>query len=199
MSSPPPDETDPAERERSAAEIDAQFAAIVAAMSGSMAWDAPDQASTAGGLHPADTREVEPDRRTAEDRAAAEDRAVTDERERRRALRRAQRAEEVALFAAAQADADAEFQADNEHFTPPDPPPVPRPGRRTVVALLLMGLGLFLLLRPGVLQVGADAVLVLAMTCLVGGFGILVWGLRPHAIDPEDPDGVNGWDDGARL
>ena len=193
MSVPPPDDADPGERQRSAAEIDAQFAAIVAAMSGSMSWDTHDEAPAPAVPPPPDAR---PDRGNPADRGSAEDQAAADERERRRALRKAQRAEEVALFAAAQADAEAELQADDAHFTPPDPPPVPRPGRRTVVALLLMGIGLFLLLRPGLLQVGADVVLVLAMTCLVGGFGILVWGLRPHAGDPDD---VDGWDDGARL
>lgn len=186
MTVPPPDGTDPTERQRSEAEIDAQFAAIVSAMAGSMSWDTVDESA-----HPStETRTAVQDSRTDDERAAAA------ERERRRALRKAQRAEEVALFAAAQADAEAELQADDAHFTPPDPPPVPRPGRRTVVALLLMALGLFLLLRPGLLQVGADVVLVLAMTSLVGGFGILVWGLRPHAADPDDAD---GWDDGARL
>ncbi len=191
MNAPPPDDTDPAERQRSAAEIDAQFAAIVSAMSGSMSWDTGDERPATGIAQPVDAAaDAAADRRTAEEQAVAE------ERERRRALRKAQRAEEVALFAAAQADAEAELQADDAHFTPPDPPPVPRPGRRTVVALLLMGLGVFLLLRPGLLQVGPDVVLVLAMTCLVGGFGILVWGLRPHAGNPDDAD---GWDDGARL
>lgn len=188
MTNPPPDDTDPTERQRSEAEIDAQFAAIVSAMSGSMSWDSVEE--PAGAQPSAETRTAVQDLRSDDERAAA------DERERRRALRKAQRAEEVALFAAAQADAEAELQADDAHFTPPDPPPVPRPGRRTVVALLLMALGVFLLLRPGLLQVGADVVLVLAMTCLVGGFGILVWGLRPHAGDPDDAD---GWDDGARL
>lgn len=190
MSEHPSDDTDPAERQRSAAEIDAQFAAIVAAMSGSMSWDNADELPEAGRSSSPDVPAVVEDQRTAEDQAAS------DERERRRELRKAQRAEEVALFAAAQADAQAELQADDAHFTPPDPPPVPRPGRRTVVALLLMALGVFLLLRPGLLQVGAEVVLVLAMTCLVGGFGILVWGLRPHVGDPDDAD---GWDDGARL
>lgn len=190
MSVPPPDDTDPGERQRSAAEIDAQFAVIVSAMSGSMSWDISDETAAPGGPPSATTATAPDASRTAADQA------VADERERRRAQRKAQRAEEVALFAAAQADAEAELQADDAHFTPPDPPPVPRPGRRTVVALLLMGLGLFLLLRPGLLQVGADVVLVLAMTCLVGGFGILVWNLRPHAGDPDDAD---GWDDGARL
>ena len=188
MTVPPPDDTDPTKRQRSAAEIDAQFAVIVSAMSGSMSWDATEEPGAPNPPRPA-AAVATPDPQSPED-------VTAEERERRRALRKAQRAEEVALFTAAQADAEAELQADDEHFTPPDPPPVPRPGRRTVVALLLMALGLFLLLRPGLLQVGADVVLVLAMTCLVGGFGIMVWGLRPHAGDPDDAD---GWDDGARL
>lgn len=191
MNVPPPDDTDPAERQRSAAEIDAEFASIVSAMSGPLDWDSADEAPSAQQSRPATDGRTRPG-----DPVGIQDTAAADERERRRALRKAQRAEEVALFAAAQADAEAELQADDAHFTPPDPPPVPRPGRRTVVALLLMGTGLFLLLRPGLLQVGADVVLVLAMSCLVGGFGVLVWGLRPHAGNPDDAD---GWDDGARL
>jgi hypothetical protein len=189
MTMPPSDGTDPTERQRSAAEIDAQFAAIVSAMSGSMSWDTADEPEAAAGSQPAAGTPSPSDSPSSDDRAAQE-------REQRRAQRKAQRAEEVALFTAAQADAEAALQADEAHFTPPDPPPVPRPGRRTVVALLLMALGLFLLLRPGLLQVGADVVVVLAMTCLVGGFGIMVWGLRPHAGNPDDAD---GWDDGARL
>ena len=39
-------------------------------------------------------------------------------------------------------------------------------------------------------------VLVLGIACLTGGFGLLIYGLRPRSADPDDAD---GWDDGARL
>ncbi len=178
MTAPPPDDSNPTERERSAAEIDAQFAAIVSTMRGSMSWDLVDG--------PADD--------PASDSDDAAQRAR--DRERRRELRREQRAQEVAEFEAAQADAKAELQADDAHYEPPDPPPVPRPRRRTVVALLFMAVGVLLLVRPTLLQVTPDAVLVLAMLGLTGGFAMLVWGLRPRAADPDDSE---GWDDGARL
>ncbi len=195
MGALPPDDADPTNRERSAHEVDAEFAAIISGISAQMSWgttaaDLDSAAGSAGdpgvaGVHPA-----------AADPGIVDGQVAAAERARRRELRRAQRAEEVELFEASQAAAAAELQADDAHFIPPDPPPVPRPRRRTVIALLLMALGLAMLIAPGVLQVPSDAVLVLAICCLLGGFGMLVYGLRPHPTDPNDAD---GWDDGARL
>jgi len=99
-------------------------------------------------------------------------------------------------FEADQAEAEAELQADEAHFVPPEPPPLPKPKRRTVVALLFMIIGLVMLVRPSLLEVAPDVVLVLGIGCLVGGFAMLIHGLRPRASDPDDAD---GWDDGARL
>lgn len=186
MTSLPPEDADPTKRERSAAEVDAEFAMIISGISHQMRWDTQAQPGPDGSAHPDPVGE--PGRLDGQESA--------DERERRRALRRAQRAEEVALFEAGQAETEAEMQADNAHFVPPDPPPVPRPKRRTVVALLFMAIGLALLIAPGVLQVATNVVLVLAIISLVGGFGMLVHGLRPHSGDPGD---AAGWDDGARL
>lgn len=186
MSALPPDDADSARGERSAAEVDAEFAAIVSGITRELSWDT------------ANRREAEftpPDGRTAAPEVL-DGQAAADERERRRAVRRAQRAEEVTVFEAGRADAAAEMQADETHFVPPEPPPVPRPRRRTVVALLLMALGLVMLVRPSLLQVAPDVVLVLGIAALIGGFGMLVHGLRPHPSDPDDGD---GWDDGARL
>lgn len=186
MTALPPEDADPTKRERSAAEVDAEFVAIVAGISHQMTWDTEALPGPAGSAPAGPIGQ--PDRLDAPETA--------DERERRRALRRAQRAEEVALFEAGQAESAAQMQADDAHFVPPDPPPVPRPRRRTVVALLFMAIGLALLIAPGVLLVATNVVLVLAITGLVGGFGMLMYGLRPH---PSDPDDVSGWDDGARL
>jgi hypothetical protein len=190
----PPEEADearePARREHSAAEVDAQFAAIVSGINSEMSWGTTaqelDSTATAGTVDLRDLTDVE----------ARDGLAAAKERERRRALRKAQRAEEVELFEAGQAEAEAQLQADDAHFVPPDPPPLPRPKRRTVAAVLVMGVGLLMIVRPGLFQVAPDVVLVLGIMCLMGGFGMLIHGLRPRAADPEDGD---GWDDGARL
>ena len=177
-----PDDADRTNRERPASEVDAEFAAIISGISKEMTWTSTpqelDAAATAAESETDDTTDT------------------GDERERRRALRRAQRAEEVALFEAGQAEAEAELQADDAHFVPPEPPPLPKPKRRTVVALLFMVIGLVVLVRPSLLAVAPDVVLVLGIGCLVGGFAMLIHGLRPHSSDPDDAD---GWDDGARL
>lgn len=195
--SAPPDEPDPTDRERSAAEVDAEFAAIISGISGQMSWDAPsaDRRQVAAGDRSTDDRGVDDGHRT-DDPDARHGLEAADERERRRQLRRAQRAEEVALFEAGRAELEAEMQADDAHFVPPDPPPVPRPRRRTVVALIFMAVGLVMLIRPSFVQVAPDVVLFLGIASLVGGFGMLIHGLRPRASDPDDAD---GWDDGARL
>jgi hypothetical protein len=173
-----PDDADRTNRERPASEVDAEFASIVSGISQEMSWS-----STSEEL---------------DSTAATQEEATNtgDERERRRAQRRAQRAEEVAIFEAGQAQAQAELQADDAHFVPLEPPPLPKPKRRTVVALLFMVIGLVLLIRPSLLEAGPDVVLVLGIGSLIGGFAMLIHGLRPHASDPDDAD---GWDDGARL
>ena len=180
----PPEDADSTNREKSAAQVDAEFAAIISGISGQMSWGTTDEELDREPASPAESTEDE------DGSAAAKD------RERRRALRRAERAAEVAAFEENRAEAEAELQADDAHFVPPDPPPVPRPKRRTVVALLLLAVGLVMLVRPGLVEVAPDAVLVLGIAFVVGGFGLLIYGLRPRASDPDDAD---GWDDGARL
>ena len=182
MTAVPPDDADSTNREKSAAQVDAEFAAIIAGITHQMSWGT-------GESEVAEPEVVQ----AVED---VDGSLAAKERERRRALRRAERAAEVEAFEAGRAEAEAEFQADEAHFVPPAPPPVPRPKRRTVVALLFLAVGLLLLIRPGLLQVAPDVVLVLGIGCVVGGFSLLIYGLRPRSGDPDDAD---GWDDGARL
>ena len=191
----PGEDADRTNRERSAAEVDAEFAAIISGISPQMSWSTSSEDLDAAAV--ATAPRPSGDRLLAEDQVTGvESDEQRTERERRRAARRAQRAEEVALYEAGQAQAEAELQADDAHFVPPEPPPVPRPRRRTVVALLFLTLGLLMLINPGLFQVGPDAVRFLGIVSVAGGFGLLVHGLRPRAGDPDDAD---GWDDGARL
>lgn len=194
---------EPTDRQQSAAEVDAQFAAIVSGISSQMSWGTTaqelDTSATAGAPPATGPVRHGPDPTAAVPGTAGSETAGSEtalERQRRRNLRRAERAEEVEIFEAGRADSEAELRADEAHFVPPDPPPLPRPGRRTVVALLLLVIGLVLMVRPGLLQVSPEAVLILGIGCLLGGFGLLVHGLRPRASDPDD---AQGWDDGARL
>jgi len=174
MTSSPPEDADRSNREPSATEVDVEFSAIVSGISQQMVWE--------------DSGSI--------DDAAPARAALLQERDRRRQLRRAQRAEDVTEFEKDQRATEADMLADDMHFVPPEPPPVPKPKRRTVVALIFITLGVLLLLRPNLLQVSANVALVLGIGSLIGGLAILVHGLRPLAGDPNDAD---GWDDGARL
>ena len=115
------------------------------------------------------------------------------ERSRRRELRRLERAEEVAAFAAHQAEVEAERAADEAHFTPPEPPPLPRPKGRTIGAVLMILGGILLLARPGLLAVGADVALVMAVILIVGGAAMLLSGIWRR----RGGGNGDGWDDGA--
>lgn len=163
-------------------DIDQAFAAIVSSITTDAAWTPPidsgQQAGaqrhpSGGGAH-ADTGE---------------------ERARRRELRRLERAEEIASFEAHKAEVQAERDADEAHFTPPEPPPLPRPKGRTIGALLMLLGGIILLARPGLLAVGFDLALVLAVVLILGGVTILLTGIwrRHNAGDAA------GWDDGAQV
>ena len=153
--------------EPSDADVDAAFAAIVS----SFLDDGIQRHPSAGG----------PTHDTGEERA------------RRRELRRLERAEEVAAFAAHQAEIEAEREADDAHFTPPEPPPLPRPKGRTIGAALMILAGIALLARPGLLAVGPDLALVLAVVLILAGASILLTGIWRRR---GGGDG-DGWDDGA--
>jgi len=115
------------------------------------------------------------------------------ERARRRELRRIERAEEVAAFAAHEAEVAAEREADDAHFTPPEPPPLPRPKGRTIGATLMILAGIALLARPGLLAVATELTLVFAVVLILGGAAILLTGIWRR----RDGGDADGWDDGA--
>jgi len=184
----------PAPGEPSDTDVDAVFAAIVSGIAPHMRWatednsgpGAPDGNPTAGpGHRPTTARPTFPEPPTGRESA--------DERARRRELRRLERAMEVEAYEAQKAAREAELAADDAHYTPPEPPPLPRPKGRTIGAVLLMAAGLLLVVRPGLLSVGPDLVLILALVLLVSGAGLLVAGMRrQHGNGDGD-----GEDDGA--
>jgi Flp pilus assembly protein TadB len=118
---------------------------------------------------------------------------TSDDRARRRELRRLERAAEVAAFAAHEAEIEAERAADEAHFEPPEPPPLPRPKGRTIGALLMLLGGLVLLVRPGLLAVGFDLTMVIAVILMLGGAVLLLTGIWKRRNSSE----ADGWDDGA--
>lgn len=90
-------------------------------------------------------------------------------------------------FVAAPIDLDAE-----EHFRPPAPPPLPRPQLPTVLAVVAMVAGVALLSAPALLGWQLDELLsAVAVACLLGGFGTLVYRMK------DDPPSDSGPDDGA--
>ena len=136
--------------------------------------------------HPSGTA-PEPDRDTDDDHLHE----TGLDRARRRELRRLERAEEVAAFAAREAEVQAQREADDAHFEPPEPPPLPRPKGRTIGAALMVLAGIVLLAKPGLLAVGVELTLVLAVGLILGGAVVLLTGIwRRHA-------GGDGSDDGA--
>jgi hypothetical protein len=80
---------------------------------------------------------------------------------------------------------------DDDHFVPPEPPPLPRLGPPALFGLGLIGLGLVLLVAPGLI-VSEPYGLPLGLVCLASGLGWLVLRLWP---DPPDRDRDD--DDGA--
>lgn len=161
-------------------EISRRFAVIVSGISADMHWDATTAGHSAAG--------------PAQDAADSDDDAAdtAEQRRLRRERRRAERAEEVAAFDAEQANRKAEYEADDEHFVPGEPPPLPVPRLRTVMAVLLIAAGIFLLVGPNFLTISPDGLMVFSLGLMVIGAGLLVAGMRRM-------NGEDGWDDGSRV
>ena len=78
---------------------------------------------------------------------------------------------------------------DDDSFTPPVAPPVPRPSLPTALAVIGMVGGLAVFLKPELLSfIGESLAMFLGFTAIVGGFGTLVWRLRPGDDEDDDPD-----------
>ncbi|HEV7654916.1 MAG TPA: hypothetical protein VGP36_09320 [Mycobacteriales bacterium] len=101
-------------------------------------------------------------------------------------------------------EADAERAADDlwidgpptldddteEHFEPPPPPPVPRPSRHTVLAVLLIALGIMFMAVPGFIGLDDQAGLLLGVMSVLAGGVLLVLRLRETRSDDGPDDGA---------
>lgn len=81
---------------------------------------------------------------------------------------------------------------DDEGYVPPTPPPLPRISKYTVLALLLVAVGLLLVFFPTLLPVNAYVVRFFGVTGVVAGFAIGIYRMRDR--DEDDP-----YDDGAQV
>jgi len=76
---------------------------------------------------------------------------------------------------------------DEEHFEPPQPPPFPRPSRNTVLAVLLVLIGVLLMAVPRLIGMDDRTGLTLGVLAVLAGGALLVLRLR-EARDEDGPD-----------
>lgn len=199
-----PDE-EPGGRPMDDDEISRRFTDIISGLSDDMHWDGGDDSGNDSGddghgrhepAGPAagDNRYLDPiDPPAGSPRPFEPDTA--ERRRLRREQRKANRSEEAAAFAAEQASREAEYAEDDQHYVPEDPPPLTMPKTKTVIAVLLIACGIFLLVGPNLLTISPDGVMIVSAVLVISGGSLLVAGLRRHHND--DPG--EGWDDGSRV
>ncbi|MEU7481054.1 hypothetical protein AB0A63_34105 [Lentzea sp. NPDC042327] len=90
-------------------------------------------------------------------------------------------------------DDDRDRSEADEHYVPPEPPPFPVLRASTIVALLILVLGIVLLVAPGLFGLHASLGTPLSLVALCAGIGLLI--LRMRNTPPPD----SGWDDGAQV
>ena len=78
----------------------------------------------------------------------------------------------------------------DEHYEPPPPPPVPRPSRHTVLAAVLVTLGILLLAVPGLVGLDDRSGLTFGVMSILGGGALLVLRLRETRSDDGPDDGA---------
>ena len=76
---------------------------------------------------------------------------------------------------------------DDEHFEPPPPPPFPRPSRNTLLAILLVVIGVLLIAIPQLIGMDDRTGMTLGVLAVLSGGVLLVLRLR-EARDDDDPD-----------
>ncbi|HVX43492.1 MAG TPA: hypothetical protein VHC49_06390 [Mycobacteriales bacterium] len=81
------------------------------------------------------------------------------------------------------------LEEDEGHYEPPPPPPFPRPSGYTMLALLILALGVICIFFPDLVQASESGGFAFGVICVLGSAGIFIWRLHDrHPDDPEDPD-----------
>jgi len=83
-----------------------------------------------------------------------------------------------------------EVPAEADHFVPPPPPPIPRPALATIIAALILLLGIVVLAIGSRLGLPTDLPLPLGVVMILSGAGLLVMRLREQPWDDSDDDGA---------
>ncbi|HEX8628188.1 MAG TPA: DUF308 domain-containing protein [Catenuloplanes sp.] len=78
----------------------------------------------------------------------------------------------------------------DEGYTPPPPPPLPRISKYAAVALFALVGGAVLFLFPDLIPTDRNLVTLVGFAAILGGFGTLVWRLRPGDDDDDLDDGA---------
>jgi hypothetical protein len=77
-----------------------------------------------------------------------------------------------------------------EHFVPPPPPPIRWPAAATVVAILVIVLGIAVIALGGVIGLPSDFPLPAGVVLILSGAVLLIRRLRPDPRDDSDDDGA---------
>ncbi|WP_433794164.1 DUF308 domain-containing protein [Actinoplanes sp. CA-252034] len=83
-----------------------------------------------------------------------------------------------------------EDDEEEERYVPPPPPPLPRISKYTVTALLGIAAGFVLFLFPRLIPIDAGLVTFLGFAAIIAGAATLVWRLRSGDDDDEFDDGA---------
>jgi hypothetical protein len=91
------------------------------------------------------------------------------------------------------AEWDWSWGTDEDHYVPPEPPPLPKLRPMTILALVLLVLGVVLLIIPTLIGLDARIATPIALLSITCGGGMLLLRIRQNPKDPGDRD------DGAQI
>lgn len=101
------------------------------------------------------------------------------------------RAEEPAAEWVAPPEPEPEVVEEDEgHYEPPPPPPFPRPSGYTVLAMLILALGVVCIFFPDLVEASESGGFAFGVICILGSAGIFIWRLHERRPDDDDDDGA---------